>query len=101
MIDPAFQSSSLDRFLWERGTAMCGMNFGSRTGLLALRINSFVQLALGFTFLPLGLALRGTEAGPPFLAMGPIFLGVGTTLAIIHSVWSKRMKATAKPEIRL
>lgn len=86
------ESSSLDRFLWDKGTALTGIHMGSRGGYYALLINSGVQLALATTFVTIG-ALGRFNAAEAFVGLGAIFGCVGVCLGLGARTLGNRLKA--------
>lgn len=97
----AVAPTSLDRFLWQRGAALCGVNFSGRGAVIALGVNAITQTALGLTFSLIALFNVGSPIFPSFITIGPICLLVGIGLGLGARSAAKRLKATVPREVRL
>lgn len=99
-LDMEATPSSLDRFLWERGTQLVGLNMTSRGALIALGVNAVVQFMLGSTFLMIALVTRDPEIFPAFIGLGVSMSAVGIGLGFGAYALKRRIR-NASVQVRL
>ncbi|MBX7133210.1 MAG: hypothetical protein K1X67_11085 [Fimbriimonadaceae bacterium] len=97
-MDPS-QHSSLDRFIWDRGSILSGANVGPRGGLLAVSVNSVVQGAMALTFFGLATFLQKGNIG---FIIGGVTCGItSVVLGGVALAWRRRLSREVKPQVKL